>query len=231
MYEAGFRTGDFTGAHELLEAARARAVEEGDRNAEAAVVSCLGMLVHYENITKLMAGGSVPAADADAEEELFRAALAVHEEFGDRASAARALFGLGLVHQVLHHDWATAMTFYRRVLDLDPVLAEDGDLYGRSEIHRHIGFYYQYEDIRPEDAVRHLDLSLRLREELGDPRRLPSGQVALADAELAAGNPRRAVELSRAAVDGARANKLLAGRIEDAESTLRDAEAALAAAN
>jgi hypothetical protein len=48
---------------------------------------------------------------------------------------------------------------------------EAGDLYGRSEIHRHLGFYYFAADPRPQEAMRQLGHSLALREKLGDPRR------------------------------------------------------------
>src|SRR5260370_21717646 len=71
----------------------------------------------------------------------------------------------------------------------------------------------------------YLQLSLDLREELGDERRIPSGQVALAQAHLSAGNHDQAVELLRQAVAGARTAGLLAQRIEDAEQALQEAEA------
>ena len=99
-------------------------------------------------------------------------------------------------------------------------------LYLRSEVHRHVGFYFLVAGEQPAEAVRHLQLSLDLREQLGDPRRIPSGQVALAQAELAAGHRDRAIELLRAAVMQARDAGLLAQRIEDAEHALREAEAA-----
>ena len=71
-----------------------------------------------------------------------------------------------------------------------------------------------------------MQLSLDLREQLGDPRRIPSGQVALAQAELTAGHRDRAIDLLRVAVLQAREAGLLAQRIEDAERALREAEAA-----
>src|SRR5262249_7564018 len=98
------------------------------------------------------------------------------------------------------------------------------DLYLRSEVHRHVGFYYLAEDDQPTVAVRHLQLSLDLREELGDPRRVPSGQVALARAELAAGHRERAIELLTKAVTQAKAAGLRAERRADAEDALREAQ-------
>jgi tetratricopeptide (TPR) repeat protein len=106
---------------------------------------------------------------------------------------------------------------------------ESGDLYGRSEIHRHLGFYYLVEDVRPHEAVRQLGYSLALREKLGDPRRIPSALVALGEAELADGNHERAVELLRRALTLARQAGLQPWRIQDAEQALREAEAALPA--
>jgi hypothetical protein len=109
-------------------------------------------------------------------------------------------------------------------------MEESGDLYGRSEVHRHVGFYYLAGDVRPREAVRQLEHSLDLRERLGDPRRIPSALVALGEAEMAAGNPRRAAGLLRRAVTLARETALLPWRIQDAEENLQAAEAALSAA-
>jgi hypothetical protein len=69
-----------------------------------------------------------------------------------------------------------------------------------------------------------------LRERLGDARRLPSGLVALGEAEMAAGNLPRAVEPLNRAARLAREDGLLPWRIQDAEQSLGKAEAALAAA-
>jgi tetratricopeptide (TPR) repeat protein len=227
---AAFCTGEFTEAEGLFGEARILAGQEGDRVAEALAVGGLGMVRHHRNIAQ-MVGGMTPAdADVAAEEELMRGALAVWEEVGDPAGTARALFGVGLVFQVLRHDWAAAMPFFWRAFGLAEAVEESGDLYGRSEIHRHLGFYYLAEDVRPDEAVRQLGYSLALREKLGDPRRIPSALVALGEAEMAAGNVPRAVELLRRALALARRAGLQPWRIQDAEQNLRTAEAALAAA-
>src|SRR5581483_3558922 len=107
---------------------------------------------------------------------------------------------------------------------------EAGDLYGRSEIHRHLGFYYLVADPRPQEAMRQLGHSLALREKLGDPRRIPSALVALAKAELAAGHAQRAVERLSRAVTLAREANLLPWRIRDAEQDRREAESIVRAA-
>jgi mannose-6-phosphate isomerase-like protein (cupin superfamily) len=226
MAEAGFRTGDFGRAGELIAAAQAAAAHSGDERAAAHAKDLLGLILHYQNITVLMAGGQLPDADITAEQQAFADALAEWTELGDPSGMARSLFGLGLVQQVLMRDWAAAMPLFWQALDL----GYRADLYTRSEVHRHVGFYYSVEAGQPAEAVRHLRLSLEYREALGDPRRIPSGLVALGEAELAAGNPERAVELLREAVVRARAARLLPARIESAEQALAEAEVAAATA-
>jgi len=157
----------------------------------------------------------------------MRRALAVWQETGDAAGTARGLFGVSLVFQVLRRDWGAGMPYLWQSFGLAEAAGEGGDLYGRSEIHRHLGFYYLAEDARPREAVRQLGYSLALREKLGDPRRVPSALVALGEAEMAAGNPRRAAGLLSRAVALAREAGLLPWRIRDAEQNLRQAEAAL----
>jgi len=224
LAEAGFRTGDFGPAREAVVLAQARADEAGDHAGRARALDLLGMVAHYANITRLMTGGTVPAEDIQAEEHLFRQALTAWPEAGARAAAAHSLFGLGLVYQVLHSDWSTAMPYYWQALDLAYAPDSDADLYLRSEVHRHVGFYFLVEDAQPAAAIQHLQLSLDLREELGDPRRIPSGQVALARAELAAGHRERAIELLTNAVAQAKEAGLLPERIAEAERELREAQ-------
>jgi len=225
LAEAAFRTGDFGTARKLLTAAHAQAAEGTDVSAQARSLDALGMLAHYENITKLMSGEPVSEADTDAEERLFRRAMACWQQAGEPPASAQSLFGLGLVYQVLHRDWTTAMPYYWQALGLVGNPDVQAELYLRSEVHRHVGFYFLVEAEQPGEAVRHLQISLDLREELGDQRRLPSGLVALAQAELAAGGRDRAIELFRRAVAESREAGLLAERIKDAEQALAEAEA------
>jgi tetratricopeptide (TPR) repeat protein len=231
LAETAFRTGEFAAAERLFGEARTLAGQDGDREAEALAVGGLGMTHHHRNIAKLVGGNAPADVDVAAEEELMRRALAIWEEIGDPAGTARALFGVGLVFQVLRRDWAAAMPYFWRSFGLAEAVEESGDLYGRSEIHRHLGFYYLVEDVRPAEAVRQLGYSLALREKLGDPRRIPSALVALGEAEMAAGNPQRAVELLSRALMLARRADLQPWRIQDAEQSLREAEAALSAAS
>jgi tetratricopeptide (TPR) repeat protein len=224
LADAAFRTGDFGKARELLEAAHAEAARGADASEQASALDALGMLAHYENITKLMGGSAVSEAEIAAEERLFRRALASWQEVGEPPDSAQSLFGLGLVYQVLHSDWTTAMPYYWQALGL--ITGEEAaGPYLRSEVHRHVGFYFLVEACQPAEAVRHLQISLDLREELGDPRRVPSGLVALARAELEAGGRERAIELLRRAVAQAREAGLLQEWIKDAERALAEAEA------
>jgi tetratricopeptide (TPR) repeat protein len=224
LADAAFRTGDFGKARELLEAAHAEAARGADASGQASALDALGMLAHYENITKLMGGSAVSEAEIAAEERLFRRALACWQEVGEPPDSAQSLFGLGLVYQVLHSDWTTAMPYYWQALGLVTGQEAAGP-YLRSEVHRHVGFYFLIEASQPAEAVRHLQISLDLREELGDPRRVPSGLVALAQAELEAGGRERAIELLRRAVAESREAGLLLAWVENAERALAEAEA------
>ena len=168
LTEAAFRTGEFTEAERLFSEAWGLAEQHGDREAEARAVGGLGMMHHHRYIVRLIGGLEPDDTDVEAEEELMRRALAIWQEIGDPVGTARALFGMGLVYQVLRRDWAGAMPYYWQSYGLAEAVEESGDLYGRSEIHRHLGFYYLVEDV-PAEAVRQLGYSLALRERLGDP--------------------------------------------------------------
>ena len=156
----------------------------------------------------------------------MRRALALWQETGDSGGTGRALFDMSLVFQVLRRDWDTGMRYLWPAVGLADAVEEDGDVYGRSEIHRHLGFYYLFADIRPREAVRQFTHSLALRERIGDPRVIPSALVALARAELARANPQQAVALLTRAVSVAQRASLLPWRVQDAEDTLREAKAA-----
>jgi tetratricopeptide (TPR) repeat protein len=221
---AAFCTGDFAAADRLFTQAQALAAGAGDWAGEAFATGGLGMVLHHRNVGQLIDGSAPAGAAVDAEEELMRRALVIWQETGDPAGTARGLFGLSLVFQVLRRDWDAGMPYLWQAFGLAEAAEEAGDLYGRSEIHRHLGFYYFAADPRPQEAMRQLGHSLALREKLGDPRRIPSALVALGEAELAAGYPQRAVERLTRAVTLAREANLLPWRIRDAEQNLREAE-------
>jgi tetratricopeptide (TPR) repeat protein len=224
LTEAAFRSGDFERARELLESARDEATRGEDLAAQARSLDLLGLLLHYENIGTLMGGSAVSPDAIDAEERMFRQALACWQQLGEPIGAAQSLFGLGLVFQVLHSDWMTAMPYYWQALGVVADPDAKVDLYLRSEVHRHVGFYFLVEGMQPSEAERHLQISLDLREELGDSRRIPSGLLALGQAVLEAGARDRAVELLRRAVAESHAAELLPERIRDAERALAEAE-------
>src|SRR5512146_3531117 len=224
---AAFCTGDFAEADRLFTQAQALAARAGDWPGEAFAVGGQGMVLHHRNLAKLIAGATPDDADVEAEEELMRRALVIWQETGDAAGTARGLFGLSLVFQVLRRDWDAGMPYLWQAFGLAEAVEESGDLYGRSEIHRHVGSYYLFRDARPREAVRQLGYSLALRERIGDPRRMPSALVALGEAELAAGDTQRAAGLFRQAATLAREARLLPWRINDAEEGLQRAEAAL----
>ena len=230
LTEASFLTAEFAEAERLFTEARDLATRDGDRKCEALAITGLGMTSHGRNIMRLADGAAPSDADVGAEEELMRRALAAWQETGDAAGTARALFGVSLVFQVLRRDWDAGMPYLWQAFGLAEAVEESGDLYGASEIRRHLGFYYLYKDVRPGEAVRQLGHSLALRERLGDLRRVPSALVALGRAELAAGEPRRAAGFLFRAVELARAAGLLPWRIREAEQALAEAEAAVRAA-
>lgn len=229
LIEAGFRTGEFDEAMRLATQAVDRARAERDPAASAAAAVLRGHVRHYQNITVLMDGGTADPAEVAAERADFGRGLALYEQTGDEVGMARAAFGVGVCAQVLDGDWEAAMVSYRRAESLIPALEVAGDLYTRSEIHRHLGFYHLVAEPQPATAAEHLRISLDLREQQGEPRRVPGGLVALGWAEREAGNPVESVKLLRRAVEQAKQVGLLPARIADAERELADSEAALRA--
>jgi hypothetical protein len=217
MFEAAFRTGDYGDAETLLEAARRRAEADDDQAAEAGSLDRLAWLMHFRALDRDREG-----ADPDAEEALFQRSLAIRRELGDQAGTAASLFGLGLVDQVLRRDSAAAIPYFREAMELAD---EHADALLRSECHRHVGFHHCVGDVSPEEAVRHLRISLELRHQWGDPRWVPSGTLALGWAELAAGRRVEGIELIRLAALQAREAGLSTRRIHEAEVWVRRAEA------
>jgi hypothetical protein len=229
LTEGTFRTGEFAEAERLFTDAREMAVRNGNAECAAHALTGLAMTTHSRNVGRLAGGESLSGDDVAGEEALMRDALAAWEKTGNAAGTARALWGLSLVFQVLRHDWNGGMTYLWPAFGLAEAVEESGDLYGASEIHRHVGFYYLYRDLRPAEAVRRLSCSLALRERIGDLRRVPSALVALGHAQLAAGDARHAAASAYRAVELARADGLLPWRIRSAEEILDKADAAVRA--
>jgi tetratricopeptide (TPR) repeat protein len=215
--EAAFRTGEYRGPEVVLREALRLARADGDRATEAGALDRLGWLLHFEALDRDLEG-----AEPEAEEALFQEALAIRRELGDLAGTAASLFGVGLVHQVLRRDWKAAMPYFREALELAD---QHADALVRSECHRHVGFYHAFEDVQPEEAVRHLRTSLDLREQWGDPRWVPSGTFALGMAELGADRRAEGIALIRRSVEQGRDAGLSERRIRSFEDWLRRAEA------
>jgi tetratricopeptide (TPR) repeat protein len=217
MLEGAFRTGEYEAADRAFQQVLAEARANGDRALEAAALDRLGWLMHFRALD------DDPArADSDAEEALFQRSLTISRELGDPAGTAAALFGIGLVHQVLRENWDAAMPCYTEALAL---AEKHGDLLLRSEVHRHIGFYYAHSDLQSDQALAHLRISHELRAELGDPRWIPGGTMALGIAELADGLREQGLAHIREAVAQALAAGLTRRRVEWMENFLREAEA------
>src|SRR5690349_18041463 len=100
LMAASFGLGDYADAQAQLEAARDQAASDGDQRTEAGALAKLAMVLHYQALDN-----DRDASNADAEEALFRQALAIQREIDDPAGIAESLFGIGLVHQVLRKDW------------------------------------------------------------------------------------------------------------------------------
>jgi tetratricopeptide (TPR) repeat protein len=217
MIEAAFRTGEYEAAERTFEELLTRARADGDRALEAAVLDRQAMLMHFRALEDDLA-----KADSEGEEALFQQALEIRRDLGDPAGTAESLFGLGLVHQVLRQDWEAAMPYYWEALDLAD---RYGDLLLRSEVHRHVGFYYAMSDLQSDKAVEHLRISHDLRAELGDPRWIPGGTIALGIAELTDGRREQGLARVREAVAQAHEAGLSAERVAWMEQFLKKAEA------
>jgi tetratricopeptide (TPR) repeat protein len=217
MIEAAFRTGEYEAAERTFQELLTRARADGDRALEAAVLDRQAMLMHFRALDD-----DPGTADSEGEEALFQQALEIRRGLGDPGGTAESLFGLGLVHQVLREDWDTAMPYYWEALDLAD---RHGDLLLRSEVHRHVGFYYAMSDLQSDKALEHLRISHELRAELGDPRWIPGGTIALGIAELADGLREQGLAHVRQAVAQAHEADLSAERIAWMEQFLAKAEA------
>jgi len=99
ILEAAFRTGEYEEGDRAAAGGADRAEADGDRAVEAAAVDQLAWSMHFQALDRDREG-----ADPDAEEALFRRALAIWRELGDQGGVAAGLFGVGLVHQVLRRD-------------------------------------------------------------------------------------------------------------------------------
>jgi len=154
---------------------------------------------------------------------------------GDRATKAAALDRLGwllhfqaLDHGVEHADADAEEALFQQALairrDIQDPAGVAGSLFG-------VGLFQQVLRRDWDAAMPYFWEALALADQhgdeltRGDPRWIPSGTLALGQAELAAGNRAEAIRRLREAVGQARAAGLRQRRIDQAEEALRRAEA------
>jgi tetratricopeptide (TPR) repeat protein len=157
--------------------ARAAAGRELDR-AEALVALGRGRVLHARFLAE--------REEDPRELELFERALEIMREAGDRLGEAEALFWIGLVHQVVRGDSATAEPYFRDSYEL---ARREGDAKLMSYDARHLGFV-DYEAGRLDEAEERFRESVELREREGFLPGVAAGLVTLA--EVAAERGRRA---------------------------------------
>jgi hypothetical protein len=190
------------------------------------LLSLRGMWLHYRAI------GLDPAErerlDLSEERALFTAALdAAGIAPESTVARARALFGLGLVEQVLRGDLEAAMPLFDEAREsLERTRAEPSLLL--SEVVRHIGFDRLIRAGDPTAGVELLTESLRIREQLAEPGWLCSGNSALSLALRSAGRDREAVTHAQDAVEIAGRLGLRPAHLDAARRQLDESRRALA---
>ena len=121
---------------------------------------------------------------------LFEHAERLYRDLGDVRGQGDALFWIGIVHQVVRGDDATAVPLFEQSLQL---ATEAGDRLTQSYALRHLGISAQMAG-RLEEARERLEESSRLRRELGFLPGVAANMVGLA--YLAAAQGRRDDALS-----------------------------------
>lgn len=197
-----------------------------DDEETSTLLSLRGMWLHYRAIGLDLAERD--QLDVSEERALFTAALDAAGVAPERAVArARALFGLGLVEQVLRGDLKAATPLFDEAREsLERTGAEPSLLH--SEVVRHVGFDRL---IRAGDLTAGIELlteSLRIREQLEEPGWLCSGNSALSLAMRRAGRHQEAVTHARNAVEVAERLGLRPAHLDAARRQLDESRAALA---
>lgn len=168
------------------------------------------------------------AIDSGPELDLFERALAIRRELDDPEALAESLWQVGLVHQVLERDSATAAPLFREASELVEGLP-DCDGWLRSEIHRHVGFDLFVREKDYDGALAQLRRSLEIRETLDEKGWCASGLTALAAVSREAGRRDDAIAYARRAVVLATDLGLRQRHVDAAENELRAAEELLPA--
>jgi hypothetical protein len=216
-------TGDYASVGQRLDDLTATVSD--DVVATSTLSSLRGMWLHYQAI------GLDPAErerlDVSAERSLFAAAVeAVAAQPGTEVARARALFGLGLVDQVLRGDVVAAAPFFAEARALLEHAGAQPSLL-LSEVVRHVGFDQLVRAGDASAAVALLFESLGIREQLGEQGWMCSGHSALSFALRAAGRPREAVAHAEHAIDVAERLGLRTTHLDAARRQLDESHAAL----
>jgi hypothetical protein len=167
-----------------------------------------GLALHGEFLRDRSAG------EPPGELELFERALALRRELADEAGIAESLFYVGLVHQVVRGDHATARPYFEESYERASRLGHDVQA---SYALRHVAFC----DTADGDlaaAERHHDETLALRRRAGWTWGIAAELIEVADMRVQRGRTEEARELAgvaRAIFTAIGAERMLA--IVDAE--------------
>lgn len=126
-----------------------------------------------------------------AELGLFERAATLYHELGDGRGEGEALFWVGIVHQVIRDDHATALPRFQRAQEL---LTKAGDDLRLSYVVRHLGFVEQGAG-RIDAARALLEESVRLRREVGFWPGVAAGVLSLAQLAHESGDSAAAARL------------------------------------
>lgn len=151
------------------------AAAERDLNGlEADLALARGRLLHARFLT-------------DRVEDPAELALFTHaaELFTEPRGRGEALFWVGIVHQVIRNDTATARPFFEEARKLAD---QAGDRRTLSYVYRHLGFDAQQAG-RLDEARAYLTRSTELRRELGFDAGVAANLLALAHLSAAEGRP------------------------------------------
>jgi len=163
-------------AKELYE----RAVFGGDRDAVAAAEVELDAVEADLVLTRarILHARFLEERQEDPRElELFERAARLYEQLGDVRGQAQALFGVGLVHQVVRGDSDASMPSFERA---DELARRAGDKLTISYVVRHLAFADQAAG-RMDVARERFEESVRLRREVGFLPGVAAALLALGD--------------------------------------------------
>jgi tetratricopeptide (TPR) repeat protein len=162
--------------------ARAGAARELDR-AEARLLFERGRVLHARFLAE--------REEDPRELELFEAGLKVARDSGDDRLAAEGLFWVGIVHQVVRGDSASALPYFDESYALASRL---GDRKLMSYAIRHLGFAHD-EGGRHDEAWAAFEESVRLRRDEGFLPGVAAGLLTLGEVAAEQGRPEQAKPL------------------------------------